>query len=629
MTLPRDLIDIYLDDQLDEQQAELLRDWLRADREHMREFLRRTSLHHALRSELQAAGACDRFLEEESIPGAPARPRSVRRHAIRPLSRAWQWRALGAALAAGLLLAIGLPQLIARHRDDGAIIAAGQAQVEREGALVTLHAGQALRDGDAITAERSASVTLHFQDGTDIVVEAGAQLTLITHGGSAGAAGSSGTSGSGKRLRLGSGRITAEVAKQPADRPLIITTSVAQATVVGTAFTLASVGGRTRLDVVHGLVRLNRTTGGDALVGAGEYAEAAADLAPVARKRDPSEIHGVPLTVGGPQHNQLLGPDGRRFVMKGAAVTLSPASPRGDAPPAAGPDAAALACTRAFTERGGQLDAMRAMGINTVRIAIGGAVAADARNGYRTAAEGYGGFAGYVQRLVAYAASARTRGMQVIFCYGGDDAWSNDEHWPLYQRLLGAVIAGLPEDGGVSFELIDGPEIADQDWVRCCTRSIAFIRSRGYHGPLIVDLNHYGNWWFAPMVDEVARTDQQLVFSLHYAKWVGWEHTAQLLAHGADHAVILGSIVRDVNGDVGEAEALAAAGAVAELVMRGLAVGAIATGWNRIEADAHPHPHGNRMTEDEGALRLGPWGTGFRDRFSGILPDWLDVPPAR
>ncbi len=618
MNHPRDLIDIYLDDQLDGHQAETLRTWLGADREHMREFLRRTSMHHALRSELHAAGACDRFLEEAERSDAAQRPGPARRRPLRPPIRAWQWRAWGGALAAALVVAIVFPQLFTRHLEADATITTGQARLDRGGATISIHAGQVLQDGDAITPEGSATVTVHFQDGTEIVADAGTRLTLLALAGS---------SGTGKRLRLDAGHITAEVAKQPANRPLIVSTSNAQATVVGTAFTLLNTAGRTRLDVVHGLVRLSRTTGGEALVGAGEYAEASADLAPVTRKFDQADVHGIALMVGGPQRNQLLGPDGRRFVMKGATVSLSPSSPLADDSPPLAPDLATMVYDRAYTERTAQLDAMRALGINTVRILVSGAVATDARNGHGTVADGYGGFDGYVQRLFTYTAAARARGMLVIFCYGGDDGWSSDAHWPRYQRLLTALIAGFPADGGVLLEIIDMPDLADHDWIRSCIRSIAFIRSRNYRAPLIVDLNHLCNWWYDPMVDTVARTDQQLVFSLHYAKWVGWTHTTTLLAHGSDHAVILGSIVRDVNGDVGEAEALDAAGAMAGLVRRGLAVGMIMNGWNRLESPPHPHPRGNSMTDDERALRPSPWGTGFRDRFSGILPDWIDASP--
>ena len=152
-------------------------------------------------------------------------------------------------------------------------------------------------------------------------------------------------------------------------------------------------------------------------------------------------------------------------------------------------------------------------------------------------------------------------------------------------------------------------------------RSIDLFRSLGYAGPLIVGLNHFGNWWYEPEVDQVARHDPQLVFSLGFAKWVGWEHTKDLLRHGADHAVILGECTREVNGDVGENEAIAAVAAMRGLVERGLAVGAIGNGWNI--RDAKPPLRGNGMTDDPGALTPNSWGAGYRDQFSGRLPDWL------
>ena len=171
------------------------------------------------------------------------------------------------------------------------------------------------------------------------------------------------------------------------------------------------------------------------------------------------------------------------------------------------------------------------------------------------------------------------------------------------------------------YELFNNPDLADGDWTRLSKRSIDLFRSLSYAGPLIVGLNHMNNWWYEPEVDQVARHDPQLVFSLHFARWVGWSRTAGFISRGADHALILGEFARVVNGDVGEAEALAAAAAMRELVERGQAVGAIANGWNI--RDAKPPVPGNGLTDDDAALLPNTWGAGYRDQFSGRLPDWL------
>ena len=81
----------------------------------------------------------------------------------------------------------------------------------------------------------------------------------------------------GKRLRLGSGKLEASVARQRPFRPLVITTPQAEARVVGTEFSLLAAEDATRLEVTEGQVRLTRL--GDAAsveVTAGHYAVAGA-----------------------------------------------------------------------------------------------------------------------------------------------------------------------------------------------------------------------------------------------------------------------------------------------------------------------------------------------------------------
>lgn len=611
MNDPRRLFDAYLDDALDDAEAAELQVWLAAGRENLRDFLHTTAVHRELRREFLGAAARSGFAATtEQMKTRPAHS-SSRRFALRRRRPSSWLPQVGLAAAACLLVGLGV-LLLAPGHDSGALVelTAGVATVEREGPALALHPGDRVRAADVLRTG-GGPATLRFVDGTTVTLAAGGELALVALGGD----------DSGKRLRLTHGRLLADVAKQPPGQPLVIATATATATVIGTGFSLTSSADNTRLDVDHGKVRFERTNDWASVeVTTGEYAVAAPGTALVVRKQGafPGD---QPLRVGGMRNNQLIGADGKRFVMKGAQLHLNLFYQQIGSPYEGTLLSDRTMYQSAFDDRLAQLAAMKACGINTVRIFVGGAMALDPNNGYRTRAEGYGGLTGYIQRLVTYADDARSRGVHVVFCYHGDDSWSNEANWPRYRQFFAALVPALKDNGNVLYELVQQPDLDDREWTRLSKRSIDLFRSLGYAGPLIVGLNHLSNWWYEPEVDQVARHDPQLVFSLHFAKWVGWQRTAGMMAHGADHALILGEFTRVVNGDVGEVEALAAAAAMRDLVERGLAVGAIAHGWN--VRDGKPPVPGNGMTDDDGALTPNTWGAGYRDQYSGRLPDWL------
>ena len=107
--------------------------------------------------------------------------------------------------------------------------------------------------------------------------------------------------GRGKEAFLARGRLTAEVTPQPPGRPMLITTPQAQATVIGTRFTLTVDRAATRLDVVHGGVSISRLGGGEATaVSASQYAVVADGAAGVVR----ADLRGVAMMVVGDQSLQ-------------------------------------------------------------------------------------------------------------------------------------------------------------------------------------------------------------------------------------------------------------------------------------------------------------------------------------
>jgi len=598
MTAPDPLIDAYLEGDLDDRQALALQTWLSADREHVRAFVRLTALHSGLRRALSGSAA----------PSAPSsRPISARR--ARTSARRALPRWIVPALAAGLMFAVG-GVLLARSTpvdsDERVVVTAGAAVVERNRSTVEVRVGDALAPGDRLRVTEG-ELMLAYIDGTVLSFAAGTQAHLP--------AAVAGTAG--KRVGIDHGRLRASVARQPAGRPLVIVTADVDLTVIGTELSCTCSVGSTRLEVASGRVRVGRHGDGQSVeAGAGDYVQAVPGQALEVRVQPAATVSAVALRVGGPRHNRLLGADGRRFVMKGVQVHVVPWGPSASA-------AQRLLAERAFAGRGAQFAALRLAGINTARVFVGGEVAFAADNGL--GGGGGDGIAGYVQRLATWVADARAAGITVLICYHGDDAWENDAHWPRYQRLFATLVPALRPFDNVLYELVNTYQMDDQAWMRASLRSIAAFRALDYRGPLVAGLNHYGNWWYSPLVDQLARQDRQLVFSLHYYKWMGWDDTATRLAHGANYPVILGEFGRDVRGDVGETEAIAAAAAMRVLVMQDRAIGAVANGWN--VPPYLPGLRGNVMTDDEAGLMPNAWGVGYRDAFSGTLPDWIEVAP--
>lgn len=93
----------------------------------------------------------------------------------------------------------------------------------------------------------------------------------------------------GTRILLSQGTLTADVARQPADQPLVIATPQAEARVLGTVFRLVVDAASTRLEVREGKVRLTRESKA-VDVAAGQFATAGAGLPFAARSLSPDEI---------------------------------------------------------------------------------------------------------------------------------------------------------------------------------------------------------------------------------------------------------------------------------------------------------------------------------------------------
>jgi hypothetical protein len=137
---------------------------------------------------------------------------------------------------------------------------------------VPVAAGQKLLSGQQIQTGSDGRATIRYADGTRIDLEAVTAVALLDPN----------LMDRPERVRFGrgvflfEGGVSADVAKQPADRPMVLVTSHARVDVLGTSLNVREISGGTRIEVLKGLVRATRRADkADALVGAGQFAVAA------------------------------------------------------------------------------------------------------------------------------------------------------------------------------------------------------------------------------------------------------------------------------------------------------------------------------------------------------------------
>jgi hypothetical protein len=226
----------------------------------------------------QITGASCPVIDDSANRGGPRRRPVLRVAPSRPSSR----RVLGllvpmGALAATLLLALWVTRPSEDIDPVGSLSAAtAGVSIQRGKDTLPAKAGFALLPGDRVHVGDGAQARIDYADHTVLQLDQRTDVRMVAEGSAA----------VGKRVDLVWGRVTAEVAKQPAGRPMIFTTPNARAVVVGTVLTLefTSGAGATRLDVTEGLVGISETTGRTLVdVPAGHFATVAENTPTVAR----------------------------------------------------------------------------------------------------------------------------------------------------------------------------------------------------------------------------------------------------------------------------------------------------------------------------------------------------------
>lgn len=145
-----------------------------------------------------------------------------------------------------------------------------------------------VREGQTIKTDADSAV-LAFPDGTRVEL---APRTLIRRV-------SEREKNAGKFLDLAIGKITADVTRQPAGRPLVVATPQARARVVGTRFTLEAQPKSTRLEVAEGKVRLARPSGITSVLVPSGYFAVAAPGAPLEARPLPVRVAQISFGPAG------------------------------------------------------------------------------------------------------------------------------------------------------------------------------------------------------------------------------------------------------------------------------------------------------------------------------------------
>ncbi len=235
-----------------------------------------------------------------------ALPSEVSRAETSP-PRSWWGPAGWLAAAASLMLGLGAvfwpdheatPAVIATlDFADGAVHWSGGI----EDAKSELAPGDELASGNLVVESASGAAQMTFRDGTRLTVTGESEISIAET--------------DRKHLTLRRGNLTADVAEQPAGRPLTIQTPSAEIEVLGTVLSVSSNGESTTLSVDEGLVRLRRLADGSMIeVPAGHLVTATIDS---------SQALTLESTDALPEAWALDFEDGAARVTKGERVSVA------------------------------------------------------------------------------------------------------------------------------------------------------------------------------------------------------------------------------------------------------------------------------------------------------------------
>jgi FecR protein len=250
-------------------------------------------------AELFAAGIRSR-LRAEPETAAPA--------AWRVFAR---WGAAALLLICAGVLGVALLGHTGRARPILAALS-GEVQLTTNGHTRSAHPGDLMAAGDRLTVAPGGSASWRYDDGSACALSGGVQASAPNSALFPAAV-------DGIRVVLEAGTLSAEVAKQPAGRPMRIESPAATAEIVGTAFTLGVGADGTRLTVSSGRVRLIH--GGDQVEVAGGETAVADALGRFARVHPGGDL--VTAITPGRARTDWVGWNGARLTVGAQPLLVS------------------------------------------------------------------------------------------------------------------------------------------------------------------------------------------------------------------------------------------------------------------------------------------------------------------
>jgi hypothetical protein len=230
------------------------------------------------------------------------------------------------------------------------------------------------------------------------------------------------------------------------------------------------------------------------------FAPVALSLLLLAACASTSSVPTSRLSVSG--NTLLVGTE--RFAVRGAVDYVLPFYDG----PSGGPDNQLARITEAdFEQRDQSFAAMRADGINTVRIPVG-------LPDYTRDPYGLGGPQGYLHRLEETVHSADQAGLKVVISWWDSLGWGSElpDQYKSLWPMMAAVVGAVGHDPNVMFEPYNEPNGIDwATWTSVMNATLTEWRNvLGYHGVLILDTTGY-SWNFSPgPASTVQVTDRSL-----------------------------------------------------------------------------------------------------------------------
>ena len=236
-----DLIDAYLADALTDEEFGELQDWMRADVANLKKFVLATARDEQLRavvtSSIGLADAKQAQTSEHDHSGLKKLLPSVPKWAIAASVIAFAtWTVIPRSDKPSLRLVESSESISIRNST---------------GELSHLNAGEDFSTGRLLLKSQGAHAKFSYSDGSTLSLSGGSELEL--------------DDGNVRQLVLRNGALFGNVSHQSGKHPLVVRTSTAEATVLGTEFAIATDNSETLLQVRHGSVRVRRLSDDQAL----------------------------------------------------------------------------------------------------------------------------------------------------------------------------------------------------------------------------------------------------------------------------------------------------------------------------------------------------------------------------